>query len=188
VQDLKQLVALARAKPGQLNYASAGNGNMNHVAAELFNMVTGVKTHHVPYKGGGPALTDLMRGEVHMHFAVIVSALPHLQSRRLKALAIGGEKRFSALPEVPTFAEAGLPGFNLRPWQGMLAPAKTPRHVIDRLNVEIGRIVAMGDIREKLAALAMEPLVTTPEQFAALMAADLATFAKVIKTANIRLD
>ena len=113
-------------------------------------MMTGVKTHHVPYKGGGPALTDLVRGEVQMHFAVIVSALPHIRSGRLKPLAIGGESRFATLPQVPTFTEAGLPGFDLRPWQGMLAPAATPRPIVDRLSGEIGRIVALPDIREKL--------------------------------------
>jgi tripartite-type tricarboxylate transporter receptor subunit TctC len=186
--DLRQLIALAKARPDEINYASAGNGNMNHLAAELFNMMTGVKTHHVPYKGGGPALTDLVRGEVQMHFAVIISALPHLQSRRLKPIAIGGETRFATLPQVPTFTEAGLPGFDLRPWQGMLAPAATPRPVVDRLSKEIARIVAAPDFREKLVALGMEPLVATPEQFAALLAADMTKVAKVIKGANIRLD
>jgi tripartite-type tricarboxylate transporter receptor subunit TctC len=186
--SLKQFIALAKSRPGEINYASAGNGNLNHLAAELFNMMTGVKTHHVPYKGGGPALADLVRGEVQMHFAVIVSALPHIRSGRLKPLAIGGENRFATLPDVPTFTEAGLPGFDLRPWQGMLAPAATPRPIVDRLSSEVGRIVAMPDIREKLASLGMEPLVSTPEQFAALLQADMAKAAKVIKVANIRLD
>lgn len=115
VNDLKAFIALVRSRPGQVTYASAGNGNMNHLAAELFNMLTGAKTIHIPYKGGGQALTDVMSGQVHLHFAVVVSALPHLRSGRLKPLAIGGDKRFTMLPQVPTFTEAGLPGFRLQP-------------------------------------------------------------------------
>jgi tripartite-type tricarboxylate transporter receptor subunit TctC len=186
--DLRQLIALARARPGQIAYASSGNGNLNHLAAELFNMMTGVATHHVPYKGGGPALLDVVRGEVQMHFSVVISAIPHVQSGRLKPLAIGGEQRFAMLPKVPTFTEAGLPGFDLRPWQGMLAPAGTPRPIVDRLSGEVGRIVSMPDVRDKLLQLGMEPLVSTPEQFAALLQADMAKAAKVAKVANIRLE
>jgi len=186
--NLKQLVALAKARPGEINYASAGIGNMNHLAAELFNMMTGVKTHHVPYKGGGPALTDLVRGEVQMHFAVIISALPHIQSKRLKPLAIGGERRFPKLPEIPTFTEAGLTGFSLQPWQGMLAPAATPRPIVDRLSGEIGRIVALPEVQERLVSLGMEPLIATPEQFAQLLQADMTKVARIVKAANIRLE
>ena len=186
--SLEELIALARSRPGELNYASSGNGNLNHLAAELFNMMTGVKTHHVPYKGGGPALADVMRGEVHMHFSVVISALPHIRSKRLKPIAIGGEKRFALLPEVPTFDEAGLRGFDLRPWQGMLAPAGTPRPIIEQLSTEIGRIVSTPEFGEKLLALGMEPLVSTPAQFAALLAADMAKAAKVAAAAHIRLD
>jgi tripartite-type tricarboxylate transporter receptor subunit TctC len=188
VASLKQLIALAKARPGQMSYASAGNGNMNHLAAELFNMLTGVKTLHVPYKGGGQALTDLMGGQVHMHFAVVVSALPHIKSGRLKPLAIGGETRFPTLPQVPTFTEAGLPGFRLQPWQGILAPARTPKPIIDRLAAEISRIVMLPDITERITGWGSQPLVSTPEQFAALMAADFTKFAEIIKTANIRID
>ena len=185
---LKELVALAKSRPGQISYASSGNGNLNHLAAELFNMLTGIKTHHVPYKGGGQALTDLMSGQVQMHFSVLISAIPQIKSGRLKAIAIGGETRFAALPQVPTFTEAGLPGFSLRPWQGVLAPARTPRPIIDRLSSEIGRIVALPDIRERLVSLGMQPLISTPEQFAALMAEDFAKSSAVIKTANIALE
>jgi tripartite-type tricarboxylate transporter receptor subunit TctC len=187
-KDLKGLVALAKARPGQIDYASSGSGNMNHLAAELFNMLTGVKTHHVPYKGGGQALTDVVSGQVHMHFSVIISCIPHVSSGRLRAIAIGGENRFPALSQVPTFAEAGLPGFTLKPWQGVLAPARTPREIVERLSVEIGQIVTLPEIREKLAALGMEPLIANPEQFAALMAEDRLKSAEVIKVAKIRLD
>jgi tripartite-type tricarboxylate transporter receptor subunit TctC len=185
---LKELVALAKSRPGQISYASSGNGNLNHLAAELFNMMTGVKTHHVPYKGGGQALTDLMSGQVQMHFSVLISAIPQIRSGRLKAIAIGGDTRFAALPQVPTFTEAGLPGFSLRPWQGVLAPARTPRPIIDRLSGEIARIVALPEIRERLVSLGMQPLISTPEQFAALMADDMAKSSAVIKAANIGLE
>jgi len=185
---LKELVALAKSRPWQISYASSGNGNLNHLAAELFNMMTGVKTHHVPYKGGGQALVDLMSGQVQMHFSVLISAIPQIKNGRLKAIAIGGETRFATLPQVPTFTEAGLPGFSLRPWQGVLAPVRTPRPIIDRLSGEIGRIVALPDIRERLVSLGMQPLISTPEQFAALMADDLAKSSAVIKTANIVLE
>jgi tripartite-type tricarboxylate transporter receptor subunit TctC len=186
--DLSQLIALAKARPGQLAYASSGNGNLNHLATELFNMMTGIATHHVPYKGGGPALTDVIRGEVQMHFSVLISAIPHIENGRLKALAIGGEHRFATLPQVPTFTEAGLPGFDLRPWQGMLAPAATPPPIVDRLSAEVGKIVSMAEVRKRLLSLGMEPLVSTPEQFAALLQADMANAAKVVKVAHIRLD
>ena len=188
VTNLRQLIALAKARPGEMSYASAGNGNMNHLAAELFNMLTGVKTLHVPYKGGGQALTDLMGGQVHMHFAVVVSALPHIKSGRVKPLAIGGETRFPALRHVPTFTEAGLPGFRLQPWQGIFAPARTPKPIIDRLAAEISRIVVLPDITERITGWGSQPLVSTPEQFAALMAADFTKFAEIIKTANIKSD
>ncbi len=188
VNNLKALIALAKAKPGQLTYASAGNANMNHIAAELFNMLTGVKTLHVPYKGGGQALTDLMGGQVHMHFAVVVSALPHIRSARLKPLAVGGDKRSAALPEVPTFTEAGLPGFRLQPWQGIFVPARTPQPIIDRLASEISRIVMLPEITARITGWGSEPLVSTPEQFAALMASDFKRFGEVIKAANIRIE
>jgi len=188
VANLKQLIALCKSKPGQLTYASAGNGNLNHLAAELFNMLTGVKTLHIPYKGGGQALTDVMGGQVYMHFAVVVSALPHLRSGRLKPLAIGGDKRFQALPDVPTFAEAGLPGFRLQPWQGFFAPARTPKAIIDRLGTEISRIVALPEISERILGWGSQPMITTPEQTMALMIADYAKFGEVIKAANIRIE
>jgi tripartite-type tricarboxylate transporter receptor subunit TctC len=188
VSNVKELVALAKSRPGQIAYASSGNGNMNHLAAELFNMITGSKTYHIPYKGAGPALIDLMSGQVQMHFSVTISALPHVKTGRLKPVAFGGEKRFPALPQVETFAEAGLAGLSLRPWQGVLAPARTPKPVVDRLSTEIARIIALPDITERLASLGMTPLITTPEQFAALMASEYAKSAEVIKAANIKLD
>jgi len=188
VGNVKELVALAKAKPGQIAYASSGNGNMNHLAAELFNMVTGVKTYHIPYKGAGPALTDLISGQVQMHFSVTISALPHVKSGRLKPLAFGGDKRFPAMPQVQTFAESGLSSLTLRPWQGILAPVRTPKPIIDRLSAEIARILALQEITSRLATLGMTPLITTPEEFAALMASEYARSAEVIKAAHITLN
>jgi tripartite-type tricarboxylate transporter receptor subunit TctC len=161
---------------------------MNHVAAELFNMLTGVKTLHVPYKGAAQAMTDLMGGQVQMHFAVVISALPHIKSARLKPLAIGGDTRFPALPQVPTFTEAGLPGFRLQPWQGIFAPARTPKPVIDKLAAEISRIVMLPDITARIVGWGSQPLVSTPEEFTRLMMDDFKRFGEIIKGANIRLD
>ncbi|MBM3342049.1 MAG: tripartite tricarboxylate transporter substrate binding protein [Betaproteobacteria bacterium] len=188
VNSLKEFIALVRQRPGQVTYASSGNGNMNHLAAELFNLLAGTRTTHVPYKGGGQAMIDVMSGQVHLHFAVVVSALPHVRSGRLKPLAIGGDKRFAMLPQVPTFTEAGLPGFRLQPWQGFMAPAGTPKPVIDRLGQEISRIVMLPEITERIVGWGSQPLIATPAEFAQMMAADFAKFAQVIKAANIRLD
>ncbi|MPZ46524.1 MAG: tripartite tricarboxylate transporter substrate binding protein [Betaproteobacteria bacterium] len=188
VHSVSDLVQHLKANPGKLNFASSGIGGTIHLTGELFMDATGTQMTHVPYKGGGPALTDVIRGEVQMHFSVVISAIPHIQSGRLKPLAIGGEQRFVTLPRVPTFAEAGLAGFDLRPWQGMFAPAGTPRPIVDRLSGEVGKIVSMPEVRDKLVSLGMEPLVSTPEQFAVLLQADMAKAAKVIKVANIRLN
>ena len=188
VNTLKQLIALARTNPGQLSYASAGNGNLNHLAAEMFNMATGVKSIHVPYKGGGQALTDVMGGQVHMHFAVVVSALGHIKGNRLKPLAIGGDQRFQALPDVPTFTEAGLPGFRLQPWQGVFVQGRTPKPIIDRLGAEISRIVALPEITGRITGWGSQPMLSTPEQVVALVSSDFNRFAQVIKGANIKLD
>lgn len=186
--SIKEFVALAKARPGQVAYGSSGNGNMNHLAAELMNITLGIKTHHVPYKGASQVLTDLMAGQIQAHFSVAISALPLVKAGRLKALAFGGEQRFAQMPSVPTFAEAGIGNITLRPWQGVLAPAKTPRPIIDRLNAEISRIVALPEITEKLQSLGMTPLISTPEQFAALMTSDYQKSAAVIKAANMKLD
>ena len=183
-RNLKELVSLK--KP--FSYGTAGTGSTPHLAGELLAQRTGIELTHVPYKGGGQALTDLMGGQVHMHFAVVVSALPHVKSGRLKPLAIGGEARFPALPQVPTFTEAGLPGFRLQPWQGIFAPARTPKPIVDRLAAEISRIVMLPDVTERITGWGSQPLVSTPEQFAALTAADFTKFAEIIKAAKIKID
>jgi tripartite-type tricarboxylate transporter receptor subunit TctC len=186
--SIKAFAALAKSRPGQIAYGSSGNGNMNHLAAELMNITLGIKTYHVPYKGAAPVLADLMAGQIQAHFSVAISALPLVKAGRLKALAFGGEQRLPQMPDVPTFTEAGIGNITLRPWQGALAPAKTPRPIIDKLNAEISRIVALPDITEKLQNLGMTPLITTPEQFSALMTSDHQKSAAVIEAAKLTLD
>jgi tripartite-type tricarboxylate transporter receptor subunit TctC len=188
VRNLQELIALARAKPGQLNYGSGGSGTVTHLAGEYFNMLSGARTQHIPYKGSAQALTDVMGGQVHMYYSPPIVAIQHIKSGRLKAIALTGDTRLSALPQVPTAMEAGLKGFELNIWYGLLAPAATPRAVIDKLGAEIAKVLAMPDIREKLSSQGMNPLVSTPDQFAALIKADLAKYSRIIKTANIKLE
>ena len=186
--NLQEFVALAKSKPGQLNYASSSTGGTQHLAGELFDVMAGVRMQHVPYKGSGQALTDLVGGQVQLAFMSPINAIPHIKTGQLKAIAISGEARLWALPKVPTFTEAGLPGFEVRSWFGFLAPAGTPKEIIAKLSTEIARILALPDFKEKLASQGANPFISTPEQFAALIKADIAKFAKIIKNANIKLD
>jgi tripartite-type tricarboxylate transporter receptor subunit TctC len=185
---LQDLVADARANPGRYVYASAGNGNANHIGMELLSMMTGTKMLHVPYKGGGPLLTDLLAGQVQLFLAVPAVVIPHLQSGKLKAFGTTAERRLALMPNVPTFAEAGLPGFGMKSWLGFLAPANTPRDIVNKINADIGRVLAMPDVRERLLSQGQVPYHLTPEKFAEAMTADSAEFARVIKTANIRIE
>jgi len=186
--NLQEFISLAKSRPGQLNYASSGTGNPNQLAAELLNMMAGIKVTHVPYKGGGPAVVDLVAGQVQAYFATPIAVISFIKSGKLKPIAITSETRSSALPQVPTFAEAGLPGFEATIWYGVLAPAGTAREITDKLATEFSRILAMPDIKEKLALQGMNTYFVAKEQFAALMKADMAKYAKVIKTANIKLE
>ncbi len=185
---LKEFIALAKAKPGQLNYASSAKGSGNHLSAEMLAMRTGIKMQHVPYKGGGPAVIDLMAGQVQMFFNSPSSIVPYVQGGKLKAIAVTGERRMRALPNVPTFAESGLTDFHVKSWHGILAPLATPKSIIDKLAIEITKILAMPDTIESLSSLGMMPFSTTPEQFAALLRADTIRFGEVIRAANIKAD
>jgi tripartite-type tricarboxylate transporter receptor subunit TctC len=186
--NLQELIALAKAKPGQLNYASASTGGPLHLAGELFNMLAGVKTQHIPYKGGAPAMADLLGGHVQMMFSPPPEAIPHVRSGKLKAIAVSGNARLPSLPHVSTFAEAGMPGFTAKNWFGVLAPAGTPKPVIEKLSSEIARILALPDVREKLLGQGMDPYISTPGEFAALLKSDYALYGKIIKSANIKLE
>jgi tripartite-type tricarboxylate transporter receptor subunit TctC len=185
VKSVKELIALARAKPGQLNYASAGNGNATHLAGALFNSATHVKLVHVPYKGSGPALTDLVGGQVQLMFCNLTAALPQVKSGRIRALAVTGRTRASAAPDLPTVIAAGVPGYVVVSWFGVLVPAATPRELITRLNTDVARAMGAPDIRERLAGEGAEPTVGTPEQFAAFVKTEIAQWTKVIRDAGI---
>ena len=184
---LQQFIALAKSRPGQLDFASSGTGGPTHLAAELLSIMTGIKMQHIPYKGTALGLSDLVGGHVHLAFSAN-SSFPYIMSGKLKAIAISGEKRSTQLPQVPTFTESGLPGFDVKFWYGVLAPAGTPKGIVDRLSAEFARIMVMPDVRQKLVSLGADPFVSTPEQFAALLKADLVRFARVIKTARIKVD
>jgi tripartite-type tricarboxylate transporter receptor subunit TctC len=186
--SLQELIALAKAKPGELNYATSSAGGAGHLVGELFKMIAGVNIQHIPYKGSGQALADLVGGQVQISILSPVSTIPHIKSGRLKGIAISGDTRFRALPQVPTFAEGGLPGFEAKVIYGILAPARTPKEIINKVANEIARIQRMPDFKEKLASQGVEPFVLGPEQFAALIRSDMAKYANIIKTANIKLE
>lgn len=186
VRTLKEFIALAKARPGQLDYATSSSGGSTHLAALLFNSVAGIKMQQIPYKGGGPAVADLMGGQVHFIMAVPVNIVQHVKSGRLRGIAITGDVRMHALPEVPSFAEAGLPDVTLKTWQGVGAPAGTPKAVIDRIAAEVEKLVALPEMKKQLDAQGFVPFYNNPEQTAALLKADIIRFAKIIKDANIK--
>jgi tripartite-type tricarboxylate transporter receptor subunit TctC len=185
---VQELIALAKAKPGQLTFASSGAGGTSHLAGEVFNMLAGVDTRHIPYKGGGPATTDLLGGHVLMFYSVPLNVIPHVLSGKLKAIGVTGQHRLSALPRTPTFAEAGLPGFDVVTWNGVTAPAATPKAIVDKLSAEIVAMLGMPAVKEKLEAIGTSPMVMNADRFGALIRSDIAMYAKVIKTARLRID
>jgi tripartite-type tricarboxylate transporter receptor subunit TctC len=187
-RNLREFIAFAKSKPGQLNYGSGGSGTVTHLAGEFFNMQAGVKTQHIPYKGSIPALTDTVGGQIHMYYSPPIVAIGHIKSGRLIALASTGDTRLAALPTVPTAGEAGLKGFALNVWYGFLAQAGTPKPVIDKLSAEITKVLSMPDIREKLSSQGMDPFISTPDQFSALIKTDHSKYARIIKNANIKLE
>ena len=186
--NVQELIALARAKPGQLNYATSGSGSATHLASELLNMAAGVKIQHIPYKGSGQVIPDLVAGQVQMAFNQPVAFVPLIKAGKLKAIAVSGQVRMAGLPQVPTFAESGLAGVDVNFWQGVLAPAGTPRPIVDKLSQEITKILSSTDIREKMVSQGTDPFISTPEQFSALLKSDLAKYGRIIKAANIKLD
>ncbi len=187
-KSVKDLVALAKQKPGAINYASGGTGSTPHLSAALFAVMAGVQLTHVPYKGTGPATADLVGGQVQIAFLGIPTVLPHIRSGKLRALAVTGARRSPELPDVPTVAEAGVPGYELSPWYGLLAPAGTPSAVVARLAAEATKIVREPAMREQLVAQGAEPAGGTPEEFARTLRSDAALWKKVVKDAGIRAD
>ncbi|MGE5525416.1 MAG: Bug family tripartite tricarboxylate transporter substrate binding protein [Rhodospirillaceae bacterium] len=185
-RSVKELVDLARAKPDQLSYGSGGVGSSSHLAVEMLQQIAKVKFLHVPYKGAGPALTDTVSGQVQFMITTMPSAVNHVKSGRLRALAVSGSKRSPAMPELPTVMESGVPGYDYTTWYGILAPAGLPKPIATRLLQSVHAAVASPDLRSRLTQNGMEPEVNTPDRFAALIKSDIAKWSKIIRTAGIK--
>jgi tripartite-type tricarboxylate transporter receptor subunit TctC len=188
VNSVKELIALAKAKPGELRFASGGSATPPHMAGEIFASMTSIKLVHVPYKGGGPAHAGLIGGETTMMFDTAASILPHVRSGKLKSLAIARAARLPEYPNLPTFAEAGLPGYEVNAWYSMHAPAGVARPVVDKWQGELARIVKLPDIQERLKVLGSEGIGNTPEEFAKFIRAEHAKYAKAIRDAGIKVE
>jgi tripartite-type tricarboxylate transporter receptor subunit TctC len=188
VATLQEFIAHARARPGKLSFATSGIGANTHLSAEQFNMLVGTKMHHIPYKGSGILVTDLLAGRVDLSFQVPITVMSYIAGGRLKPLAISGNTRARALPAVPTFAEAGLPDFQAGGWFGIVAPAATPKFAIEKMSGEMSSILALADVRDYLVKQASEAFVSTPQQVDALIRSDIARYAKIIKAANIKVQ
>jgi tripartite-type tricarboxylate transporter receptor subunit TctC len=188
VGTLKQLIALAKSKPGQINYASAGNGSTHHLSGELLKSMAGIDMVHVPYKGTTPAISALLGGEVSVMFATVTGIQPHVRAGRAKTLAVTTAKRSSMMPEVPTVSEAALPGFEMLSWFGLLAPAGTPASVVTRMNTETAKALATSDVKSALAAQGLEVMSGTPDQFGDYIKREIAKIAKIAKAAGVKAE
>jgi tripartite-type tricarboxylate transporter receptor subunit TctC len=185
---VQELVQQAKARPGQIHYASGGNGSAQHVPMEMFKQAAGIDLVHVPYKGLIPALNDVVGGQVPVMFVGMSGAVPHVKAGRIRALAIGSATRSAAMPDLPTMQEAGVPGFDYAAWAGFLAPAGTPGAIIDKVNADVNKVLALPEVRDKLAALGFEIAPGRPAEFGALIRREMAKVAKVVKDAGIRVD
>lgn len=188
VRSVQDLIALAKAKPGAINYASAGSGSPGHLAAELLKKTAKIDMVHIPYKGAAPALTDVVAGQASLYFTSPISAQPFVKSGRLRMVAVTSAKRSPSLPDVPAVAEAGFPEFDLTSWWGILAPAGVARDIIERLHGETIRILNLTDVKQRYASLGADAVTNTPEQFAAYIKSEIAKWAKVVKDSGARLD
>jgi tripartite-type tricarboxylate transporter receptor subunit TctC len=184
VNSVKELIAQAKKEPGKIDFASSGNGGAQHLVTELFMYMTGIKLNHVPYKGSGPAQQDLMSGIIKVSFVGTPIAIPHMKSGRLKALGVSTAVRSPEMPDVPTIAEAGVPGYEATVWIGMLAPAGTPREIVARLNGEIGKLVRTDEVKKLIAPTGMEPDPDTPEQFGVYLKGDYEKWGKVVRVSG----
>ena len=187
-KSVQDLIALAKAKPGQLRFASSGSGSPGHLSGEIFKSAAGVDLLHVPYKGGAPANTAVLSGEAHVTFATLPGMMPFVKAGRVTAAAVTTAKRSPALPDTPSIAEAGLAGFDVSSWAGVVVPAKTPRAIVTRLNDEIRRVVQAKEMRDRLAAEGANPVGNTPEEFAAFLKAEVAQWSKAVKAAGAQVD
>jgi tripartite-type tricarboxylate transporter receptor subunit TctC len=186
--SVKALIALAKAHPGKLNFSSSGEGTISHLAGELFKVVTGVNMVHVPFRGGGPARTALIGGHVDLNFANLLSAASHVKAGQIRALAVTSRKRASGLPDVPTFAEAGVPGYVVEQWNGLLAPHGVPKHIIATVNGAVNQIIAMPGVRKLLLNSGAEPEGGTPEAFGTFIEAGIAKWKKVIRDSHLKMS
>jgi tripartite-type tricarboxylate transporter receptor subunit TctC len=188
VTNVKELIALAKARPGQLNYSGSGMGAAAHLSAELFKSMTATNIVHIPYKSAAPALTDLMAGETQLMFATSLSVIQHIKANRVRALGVTTAKRSRFLPELPTIAEAGVPGFEASTWHGVLVPAGTPGAIVERLNMEINRMLQLADVRERLAAMGAEVVGGSAKEFADHIQREIPKWAKVVKAIGVQLE
>jgi len=187
-QSVRDFIALAKAQPGKIAIASGGTGATTHLMAELLQIHAGIKLTHVPYKGAGPALTDVVAGQIPATFTSMATAAPYAKSGRLRILGVTSARRLPAFPDVPTFEESGVPGMIVEHWWGVMAPAGVPRPIVEKLRTAIVKAIASADVRERFAVLAVEPRTNTPEEFRALLASDVKRWAKVVKDAGIKLE
>jgi tripartite-type tricarboxylate transporter receptor subunit TctC len=184
----KELIALAKAKPGQLNFASGGNGGTNHISGELFKAAAGVEITHIPYKGNGPAITDLLADRVQLLFTSMGPVEAQIKSGKLKAIAITGKQRLAAVPDVQTISESAIPGYEFTLWYGIVVPAGTPRPIVDRLNADLRKTMESAEVKEKMASLGGDLTVTSPDEFRRTLADELVRWAKLAKDAGIKPD
>ena len=187
-KNVKELLAIARSKPGRLNYASSGNGTVTHLAGELFKLMGKVDITHVPFKGGAPALTALISGEVDMSYENSLVVTPHVKAGKVKALAVTGSKRSKLMPELPTISESGLPGYDASGWYGLFVPAATPKPIVARLSQEAVKALRMPDVVRTLSSQGAEPVGNTPEEFGAFVKAEIDKWANLVKTAKMKVD
>jgi len=188
VKSVKEFIAFAKARPGELTYSSSGNGSAAHLAGELFNSLTGVKTVHVPYKGGGPSMIALVGGEVSLAFATMPSAINYVRAGRLRGLAVTTAKRSPSTPELPTLAETGVAGYEAGSWYGLSAPAGTPKEIIGRLHAETIKVVALPDVKERLFNTGFEVVTSSPEQFGEFTRTEIQKWGKLVKAAGLKVD
>ena len=185
-RNIKELIEFSKKRPGEINYGSSGTGTTVHLSAELFQHMTGVKWVHIPYKGGGPAVIDLLAGQTSVYFGNVPTVINHARAGKLRPLAVTGSKRSAAAPDIPTVDESGVPGFEVTAWYGVSAPVKTPRAIVDQLNAEFVRALKSPDLRDRLITAGAEPVGNTPEQYAAFMKNEIAKWDRVIKAAGIK--